>query len=76
LDTTGLETTGADYHFSGLAVGESADALKIGVEASFGYVMGMADIAADHRFFSANFTHFGHVAPSSANANRSSLVAS
>jgi len=34
--------------------------LKIRVESTFGNVVGMADITADHGFLSTNFTNLGH----------------
>jgi hypothetical protein len=34
--------------------------LKVRVEAAFGNVVGMADIAADHGFLSANLANLGH----------------
>jgi hypothetical protein len=70
MHTTGFETTGAHHHFFRAAIGYRADALKIGVEASFGDIMGMTDVAADQRFFSTNFTHLGHVKPSWTNGNQ------
>jgi hypothetical protein len=59
-DATGFDATGAHYHFFGSAVAQGAHALQVGFEPAFGHVVGMADVAADHWSFSANFTYFSH----------------
>jgi len=58
--TAGLNAVRANLHFFRPAVVQSTDILKIRVETSLGYIMGMADIVANHRFFSTYFTYFGH----------------
>ena len=52
---------GAHHDFLNPAVFQGAHTLKIRVEPAFGDIVGMADIAADHGLFSANFTDHGHV---------------
>jgi hypothetical protein len=42
------------------ACSNGTDALKVGVEAAFGDIVGVADVAAHHGFFSTDFTHFRH----------------
>jgi hypothetical protein len=42
------------------ACSNGTDALKVGVEAAFGDIVGVADVAAHHGFFPADCTHFRH----------------
>jgi hypothetical protein len=60
LNAPGLDAGAADHQSLGLTVAQRPDALKVGVEAAFGHVVGMADAAAHDRFFSADCTHLGH----------------
>jgi hypothetical protein len=60
LNATGLDAGAADHHGRGTAVAKGPDALKVGIEAAFVHVVGMADAAAHHRFFPADGTHLGH----------------
>jgi hypothetical protein len=56
---SGTDALGANFdplHFAGLQLG--AYGLKIGHEAPLGLVVGMADIVADLRSFSANIANF------------------
>jgi hypothetical protein len=54
----GLDAAGAHDHLLGSSVHSGAHALQVRLETSFGNIMGMADVAAYHRFFSADFTYF------------------
>jgi hypothetical protein len=56
----GLDAAGADHHFFHLPVLQRTDSLKIRIEPAFGDIMGVADIAADHGLFPADFALFGH----------------
>ena len=49
-----------DIYFFYPPVPNRPDPLKIGVETTIGYIVRMADIMTEHRFFPANFTHFRH----------------
>jgi hypothetical protein len=51
---------GAYHYLLNPAVVQGTNPLKVRIESAFGDVVGMADIAADHGFFSANFTNHGH----------------
>ena len=54
-----LDAGGAYVNFSDASrLDHRADSLKIGIKTSFIQVMGMADVVADHWFFSANCTFF------------------
>ncbi len=55
----GFDAAGAHVDPSDAAFfDKGTDPLEIGVEPSFVQVVGMADIVADHGFFSANSTFF------------------
>ncbi len=55
----GLDATGAHINFSDATLfNHRTDSLKVWVESSFVQVMGMADVVADHWFFTANCTFF------------------
>lgn len=54
-----LDAGGADINFFDATLFDHrADPLKIGIESSFVQIMCMADIVADHWFFSANSAFF------------------
>jgi len=60
---TGLDAAGADRNSACFAVHHSPDFLQIGIEPAECMIVGVADIFTEHRFFSTNFTHFGHFLP-------------
>jgi hypothetical protein len=60
LHPAGLEASRAYHHGFGAAFGKRTDSLEVGVEAAFGDIVGMADVAAHHGFFPANSAHLGH----------------
>jgi hypothetical protein len=55
-----FDAAGAYDHAFGLTVLKRPNRLQIGVEASFVDIVGMADVVANHWFFPADLTHFGH----------------
>ena len=57
---SGFDAVGADDHFFHFALIYGSDPLKVGVEATFRHIMGVAHVAPDHWLFSADFTHFRH----------------
>ena len=59
-DSTGLNTACADPHFLYLAVLNTPHPLKIGIPPLLSFIMSMADIIADHRFFTTDLTHLRH----------------
>ena len=56
----GFDAVGAYHHAFGLTVLKRPNRLKIGVEASFVDIVRMAVVVANHWFFSADLTFFGH----------------
>ena len=56
----GFNAAGADHHAFGLTVVKRTDRLQVRVEAPFIDIVRMADMAAHHWFFAANFTLLGH----------------
>jgi hypothetical protein len=59
-DEPGTDTFGAGVDFAGSPVQDRPYFLEVGVKPAFGYIMGVADIVADHRLFPAYFTLSGH----------------
>jgi len=55
-----FDAAGADINLFYLSFIKRSDLLQVGVETAFVDVMGMADIVANHWFFPAYFTFFGH----------------
>jgi hypothetical protein len=58
---SGFDTGGANDYFLGPAVPQSAHALQIGIETTFGHVVGVAHMAAYNGMLSTNFTNLGHL---------------
>ena len=56
----GLDAACTDFYPFSLTILNSPDLLEVGVPAFFGLIVGMADIIANHGFFSADFTHLCH----------------
>ena len=56
----GFDAVGAYHHAFGLTVLKRPNRLKIGVEASFVDIVRMANVVANHWFFTADLTFFGH----------------
>jgi hypothetical protein len=52
---SGFDAVCTDHGFFNPTVAEDSDPLKIQIEASFGYIVGMTDIASGHRFFATDF---------------------
>lgn len=57
---SGTDAAGADLDVAYAAVFHRPHFLQVRLENLLGLIMGMADIAARHRFLSANFTYVGH----------------
>lgn len=57
----GFNAGRADQHFLGAPIIQGPDTLQIGIETPLGYIMGVADIIANDRFFSTYFTYFRHI---------------
>jgi hypothetical protein len=56
----GFNAAGTYHHAFGLTVLKRPNRLKIRVEASFVDIMRMANVAANHWFFSTDLTFSGH----------------
>ena len=54
FDAPGADATGTNAYASCLAIHQSTDILKVGLENSFGYPVGMADLVANHLCFSTH----------------------
>lgn len=59
-DPSGFDAVGTDDHLFCFAVIHGTNILQIGIESSFCFIMSMADIVANQRFFPTNFTHSWH----------------
>jgi hypothetical protein len=59
-DRTGTNAAGTDFNLAFLSVDHRIDALQIGLPDFFGFVVRVTYIVADKRFFTADFTNFGH----------------
>jgi hypothetical protein len=60
-DGAGTDAASADLDGTNGPLVECLDLLQVGVPDFTGFVMGMADVIAGRRFFSANFTNSGHI---------------
>lgn len=59
-DLAGFYTIGTNHHFFNSAVWDRPHPLKIWIEATLGYIVGMTDIASYQRLFAAYFAHPWH----------------
>jgi hypothetical protein len=58
FNKAGFDTAGASLYFDGLAVFHTLDALKVRVPAFFGFIMSVADVVTDKRFFATDIAYF------------------
>lgn len=58
FNKAGFDATGAGLDFYGLTVFDALDALKVGVPAFLGFIVSVADIVTDKRFFATDIAYF------------------
>jgi len=58
FNKAGFDAAGAGLDFYGLTVFGTLDALKVGVPAFLGFIVSVADVVTDKRFFATNIAYF------------------
>jgi hypothetical protein len=58
FNKAGFDTAGTGLDFDGLAVFHTLDALKVGIPALLGFIVSMADIITNKRFFATDIAYF------------------
>ena len=58
MHKSGFDAIGADTDFLDMALKHRTNVLQVGIKPTFVDIMGMADIAAGHWFFSTNSALF------------------
>jgi hypothetical protein len=58
FNKAGFDAAGAGLDFYGLTVFGTLDALKVGVPAFLGFIVSVADVVTDKRFFATDIAYF------------------
>ena len=58
FNKAGFDAAGAGLDFYGLAILDTLDALKVRIPAFLGFIVSVADIVTDKRFFATDIAYF------------------
>jgi hypothetical protein len=58
FNKTGFDAAGAGLDFYGLTLFDTLDALKVRIPAFLGFIVSVADVVTDKRFFATDIAYF------------------
>jgi hypothetical protein len=58
FNKAGFDATGAGLYFYGLTILDTLDALKVRIPAFLGFIVSVADVVTDKRFFATDIAYF------------------